>query len=150
MRPIQYRPIGTIHTPFNTPDDAPIQPRLARGARGRVELFPEYCQGLADLNTFSHVFLVYHCHLVGMPAMTVKPSHEHSFHGVFATRAANRPNPIGLSVVSLDAIDDDILYISNVDIVDGTPLLDIKPFIPSLDRQVGASLGWLVGTHDRS
>lgn len=143
MKPIQYRPIGTIHSPFRTPDETPIQPRVARGARGWVEIFPEYRSGLADLNTFSHIFLIYHCHLARALSMTVKPSHEHSSHGIFATRSADRPNPIGISVVGLESIDGAVLHIRNIDVVDGTPLLDIKPFIPTLDRQFGATLGWL-------
>jgi tRNA (adenine37-N6)-methyltransferase len=143
MKTVTYRPIGVIYSPFTTREEAPLQPRVAHRARGRVEVFSEFRQGLADLNTFSHVFLLYHCHLAESLAMKVKPSHEESFHGVFATRAADRPNPIGISVVSLDSIEGSVLHVSNIDIVDGTPLLDIKPFIPSLDRQFGATIGWL-------
>lgn len=148
MRTITYDPIGIIHSPFTTLNETPLQPRVAKNVRGRIELFAEYHAALADLDKFSHIFLMYHFHLAGTPSMMVKPLHEDSFRGVFATRVTNRPNPIGISVVGLDAIDDDILHISSVDIVDGTPLLDIKPFIPSLDRVAGANIGWLAEKYD--
>jgi tRNA-Thr(GGU) m(6)t(6)A37 methyltransferase TsaA len=148
MKPIQYMPIGIIHSSFNTPEEAPIQPRLAKGARGRIELLPEYGEALADLESFSHIILIYHFHLAEKYTIKVRPPHEDSFHGVFATRVASRPNTIGISVVSLHSIKGTVLQVSNIDVVNGTPLLDIKPFIPSVDRQYGASLGWLADKYD--
>jgi tRNA-Thr(GGU) m(6)t(6)A37 methyltransferase TsaA len=143
MNTIEYRPIGRIHSPFKTPGETPIQPRIAGRARGRLELFAEYEPALADLERFSHIILIYHFHLAENRSLKVRPRHEDSWHGALATRAAQRPNPIGLSVVNLVAIDGTTMLVTGIDVVDGTPLLDIKPFIPSIDQQHGANLGWL-------
>jgi len=143
MKNIQYRPIGIIHSPFKGREEAPLQPRLSNGVRGTIELQPDYVDGLSDLQKFSHIVLVYHFHLSQGFALTVRPSHGGSLHGLFATRSPDRPNPIGLSVVHLETIEKNVLYVLNIDIVDGTPLLDIKPFIPTLAQQYGANLGWL-------
>ncbi len=143
MKRIQFSPIGIIHSPFSSREDTPLQPRLSSSARGIIEILPEYQEGLIDLEKFSHIFLVYHLHLSRAFQLLIKPSHSNSSHGVFSTRSPDRPNPIGLSVVRLDGVDRSRLYVSDVDIVDGTPLLDIKPFVPTVERQYGATLGWL-------
>lgn len=148
MNAVRYDPIGTIHTPFKSPEDVPLQPKLSKGIKGSVELQPGYVDGLVDLEQFSHIVLIYHFHLSSDFKLSVKPSHSDSVHGVFSTRSPDRPNPIGLSVVKLESIDGRILSISNVDIVNNTPLLDIKPFVPSLARQYGATLGWLSAVFD--
>ena len=143
MKKIEYTPIGIIHSEFKSPVDTPLQAQLASGYKGRIELYAEYESALSDLETFSHIILIYHFHLSKGYKPVVKPFHSDSPRGVLATRSPNRPNAVGLSVVRLERIDGRNLYVSNIDVVDGTPLLDIKPFIPTLGRQFGATLGWL-------
>ena len=121
----------------------PIQPSGAKGIKGTVELMPEYAEGLQDLEGFSHVILIYHLHLSTGFSLKVKPFLDDQLRGVFATRAPQRPNPIGLSVVRLKEIKGNILHIEDIDIVDGTPLLDIKPYVPEFDVQETVRIGWL-------
>ena len=140
---IRYEPIGTIRTPFQSVEDMPIQPIGADSVRGTVELRPEHAEGLADLEGFSHLILLYHFHRVGPPRLRVTPFLDDRPHGVFATRAPTRPNPIGLSVVRLVGIDGPILTVENVDVLDGTPLLDVKPYVPRFDAPQADAVGWL-------
>ncbi len=128
----------------------PIQPKAAKGVKGTIELFDEFKEGLADLDGFSHIILTYHFHLSEGYSLKVKPFLEDTLRGLFSTRAPRRPNPIGISVVPLNRIDGATLYISNVDIVDGTPLLDIKPYVPEFDRQADIRIGWLTGRSHRA
>jgi tRNA-Thr(GGU) m(6)t(6)A37 methyltransferase TsaA len=140
---IVYRPIGVIHTPFKTRIGMPIQPRGAKGVPGWVEILPEYAAGLQDLEGFSHVILIYHFDQASETRLRVIPYLDVKERGVFATRAPVRPNPIGLSVVLLKAVRGAILDIESADILDGTPLLDIKPHVPEFDCfEVGAT-GWM-------
>ncbi len=140
---ICYRPIGIIHSPFKEPKGVPIQPSAARGVRGTAEVFPEYAKGLKDIEGFSHIVLIYHFHLVKANKLLVRPYMDKNEHGVFATRAPGRPNPIGISVVRLLEVRGSILVLENVDIVDGTPLLDIKPYVPEFDIHDVERIGWL-------
>ena len=140
---ITYRPIGSIHSPFKDLKDMPIQPTGQASAPGVAELLPEFAAGLKDLEGFSHVILLYHLHKVRRVDLTVTPFLGSESRGVFATRAPTRPNPIGLSVVELVRIEGNLLYLGNVDILDGTPLLDIKPYVPEFDQPVAARAGWL-------
>jgi tRNA-Thr(GGU) m(6)t(6)A37 methyltransferase TsaA len=140
---IAYRPIGTIHSPFRDVEGVPIQSAAAAGIRGSVEVLPELVEGLQDLGGFSHVVLLYHFHLVRESRLTVTPFLDSYPRGVFATRAPTRPNPIGLSVVKLLGIEGNVLHVENVDIVDGTPLLDIKPYVPEFDHHATERTGWL-------
>lgn len=140
---ISYKPIGTIHSPFGGIEQVPIQPAAASGIRGTVEVFPEFAAGLQDLNGFSHIILLYHFHRVTQVKLTVVPFLDDEPHGVFATRAPSRPNPIGLSVVRLLGIEGNVLTIENVDIIDGTPLLDMKPYVPAFDLDEVERTGWL-------
>jgi tRNA-Thr(GGU) m(6)t(6)A37 methyltransferase TsaA len=121
----------------------PIQPTGAAGVKGTVEVFAEYRAGLKDLDGFSHIILLYQFHRSQGFTLHVIPFMDSEERGVFATRAPKRPNPIGLSVVQLDKVEDGILYIRNVDILDGTPLLDIKPYVPEFDSQDDVKTGWL-------
>jgi tRNA-Thr(GGU) m(6)t(6)A37 methyltransferase TsaA len=139
---ISYRPIGVIHSPFPDTEGVPIQPAGAVGVRGMIELLPEYVEGLRDLDGFSHVILLYHFHLVEQAKLSVVPFLDCQPRGVFATRAPTRPNPIGLSVVRLLGVEGNVLHIENVDIVDGTPLLDIKPYVPEFDARTEVQTGW--------
>ncbi|MCK4414189.1 MAG: tRNA (N6-threonylcarbamoyladenosine(37)-N6)-methyltransferase TrmO [Candidatus Eisenbacteria sp.] len=140
---IDAKPIGVIHTPFSKLEGMPIQPAGAAGVKGTVEMLEEYHAGLKDLDGFSHIILLYHFHRSQGFTLHVVPFMDSQARGVFATRAPKRPNPIGLSVVQLDRIEDGILYVQNVDILDGTPLLDIKPYVPQFDRQTEVRTGWL-------
>ncbi len=143
METITYRPIGIIHSPFKSPKGSPIQPSAAEGAEGKVEIYSEFMEGLEDLAGFSHVFLIYHFHLSKKFALKVKPFLDDRQRGLFATRAPSRPNPIGISVVRLIKIDGRNLHIQNLDVVDGTPLLDIKPYVPAFDVHPADRIGWV-------
>jgi len=140
---ITFSPIGTIHTPFHQLNGMPIQPSSDLSAPGTVELLPKYAPGLQDLDGFSHIILIYHLHQAHHYELTVTPFLDSKPHGVFATRAPNRPNSIGISVVKLQRIDNNILYVDNLDILDGTPLLDIKPYVPEFDSPPEFRQGWL-------
>jgi tRNA-Thr(GGU) m(6)t(6)A37 methyltransferase TsaA len=140
---IEYQPIGIIHTPFTDPEGMPIQPAGAAGIMGTVEVFKQFRPGLKDLDGFSHIMLLYQFHRSQGFNLEVIPFLDSKRRGVFATRAPKRPNPIGLSVVCLRRIEDNVLHVENVDILDGTPLLDIKPYIPEFDAQTNVRTGWL-------
>jgi tRNA-Thr(GGU) m(6)t(6)A37 methyltransferase TsaA len=143
MKGIAYMPIGVIHSPFNNIEGMPIQPAGAKGIAGTVEIEHEYCDGLKDIEGFSHIILLYHFHLSKGYSLEVRPFMDDKLHGVFATRAPNRPNPIGISVVKLVRVQHCTLHIEGVDIIDGTPLLDIKPFVPEFDVVEVERIGWL-------
>ena len=143
MEKISYSSIGVIRTPFKSPAGMPIQPSGARGVEGRVEVDPAYCEGLEDLNGFSHIYLVYHFHAARGYALMVKPFLDEVLRGVFATRAPRRPNPIGLSVVRLIRREGCVLIIQDVDVLDGTPLLDIKPYVQEFNAPKATRTGWL-------
>jgi len=145
---VTYRPIGVIHSPYTERHGMPIQASFAEGAAGTVEVQSEYAAGLQDLQGFSHIVLIYHFHLSKGYALRVQPFLEDSEHGVFATRAPRRPNPIGISVVRLERVEGYVLHVSGVDVVDGTPLLDIKPYVPRFDDRSDARSGWLEGRID--
>ena len=140
---IEFTPIGTIHSPFTDPEDMPIQPAGAEGVRGTVEVFEEFRPGLADLDGFSHIILLYCFHRSRGFRLKVVPFLDSEERGLFATRAPRRPNPIGLSVVRLDSIQGGVLHISNIDVLDNTPLLDIKPYVPEFDVRENVRTGWL-------
>lgn len=143
MNEIKYKPIGVIHSPFKEPKGTPIQPAGAKGIDGRVEVFREYAEGLTDIEGFSHIILLYHFHLSKGSSLKARPFMDDEEHGVFAMRGPSRPNSIGISVVHLMGIEENILHIQDVDIVDGTPLLDIKPYVPEFDIIRVEKIGWL-------
>ena len=143
MDDIKYKPIGIIHSPFKEPKGTPIQPAGAKGVNGTVEIFPEYAGGLKDIEGFSHIILLYHFHVSRRSTLIAKPYMDSEAHGIFAMRGPSRPNAIGISVVRLVKVQGNILHIQDVDIVDGTPLLDIKPYVPEFDMREVASIGWL-------
>lgn len=149
MTKIQFKAIGTIHSPFKDLEGMPIQPIGARGIKGVINLNEEYKNGLKDLEGFSHIILIYHLHLSKGYLLEVKPFLDNEKRGIFATRAPKRPNPIGMSVVKLEKIEGTKIYISNLDIVDGTPLLDIKPYIPNFDKHDDdiITIGWFEDKH---
>jgi len=143
MDEFEYRPIGIIHSPHKTPEGTPIQPTGARDVEGSIEVFPEYAAGLADLAGFSHIILLYHFHLSKKFSLKVKPFLDNQKRGLFATRAPSRPNPIGLSVVRLMGITERNLRVQDIDVIDGTPLLDIKPYVPEFDVREVDQIGWI-------
>ncbi|MBU8933390.1 MAG: tRNA (N6-threonylcarbamoyladenosine(37)-N6)-methyltransferase TrmO [candidate division Zixibacteria bacterium] len=150
MQKITLTQIGIIHTPFVEPQGTPIQPQRSGEAKGTIEVFPEFVAGLADLDGFSHIILLYFMHLTDGFKLAVTPFLDDHPRGLFATRAPRRPSPIGLSVVRLEQIDGQELCIREVDMVDGTPLLDIKPYIPRFDDVSDIRIGWLEGKAKRA
>ncbi|MDY6917860.1 MAG: tRNA (N6-threonylcarbamoyladenosine(37)-N6)-methyltransferase TrmO [Chloroflexota bacterium] len=139
---VAYEPIGVIHTPFKDKASTPIQGFFARSSRGQVEVFPQYVEGLKDVAGFSHLILIYHFHLAEGCSLVTRPFLDSEGKGIFSIRHFNRPNPIGISVVRLHGIDGNILEVGEVDIIDGTPLLDIKPYMPDFDVRHDAAKGW--------
>ncbi|MGC8635256.1 MAG: tRNA (N6-threonylcarbamoyladenosine(37)-N6)-methyltransferase TrmO [Candidatus Limnocylindrales bacterium] len=139
---VAYRPIGVIHSEHRDARDAPAQPALAKGCRGTAVILPEYERGLQDLEGFSHVCLICHLDRAAPPRLMLRPRRHRVERGVFATRAPSRPNPIGLSTVELLGREGNILYLDGLDLLDGTPLLDIKPYIARFDRITDARNGW--------
>lgn len=140
---IELKPIGIIHTPFKEPEGMPIQPAGATGIRGTIEVFEEYHEGLKDLDGFSHIILLYHFHRSHGFDLRIVPFMDSELRGLFATRAPKRPNPIGISIVLLDRIENGVLYVQNVDMMEGTPLLDIKPYVPEFDSTEDIRTGWV-------
>jgi tRNA-Thr(GGU) m(6)t(6)A37 methyltransferase TsaA len=142
LKDVVLHPIGLIHSPLKKKEEAPIQPVYAQGIKGSVEIFDEYSDGLRDLEGFSHIYLFYHFHRAGDTRLLVKPFLDDLPRGVFATRAPCRPNPIGLSLVRLNRIKGNVLHIEDLDILDGTPLLDIKPYISRFNPREKVRSGW--------
>lgn len=134
--------IGTIRSPHPEPQGTPIQASAAAGVRGSVQVFDEYAEGLADVAGFSHLILIYRFHIGSRTDLTVTPFLDRQTRGVFATRSPARPNRLGLSIVRLIGVDGCTLTIEDVDIVDGTPLLDIKPYVPAFDQREATAIGW--------
>ena len=145
MKEITFIPIGIIHSPFKTIENIPIQNIGAKGERGTIETFPEFASGLTDLDGFSHLILLYHFHKVNHFSLQVKPFMDDTERGVFATRSPVRPNPIGLTVVKFIKRVDNLITIEDIDMLDQTPLIDIKPFLPTIDDAQKVQLGWLTG-----
>lgn len=137
------RPIGIVYSPFVEVAGTPIQSALARGAEGRVEIFPQFVEGLKDLDGFDRIWLIYAFDRAASPRLLITPFRDKVRRGVFATRAPCRPNPVGLSAVELMRIEGNVLYVRDLDVLDGTPLLDIKPYVPLFDRFEVRRSGWL-------
>lgn len=138
----KFQPIGIIHSQHAVAEQTPIQPVYAGRCRGRVDIFPEFAAGLRDLEGFSHMYLIYLFHKAPAPKLTVKPFLQDVERGVFATRAPCRPNAIGVSVVELLRRQGRVLQVQGVDILDGTPLLDIKPYVSRFDCITSLANGW--------
>ena len=145
VRPFTIRPIGTLHTPFATIADCPRNGRQPQPAPlCRASIWPEFSAGLASLEGFSHLILLYWLDRSPGPGLTVNPAFDGTLRGVFATRSPRRPNPIGLSVVAFEGFADAVtLRVRYLDCVDGTPLIDIKPYLPTTDAEPDANMGWL-------
>jgi tRNA-Thr(GGU) m(6)t(6)A37 methyltransferase TsaA len=140
---MQLQPIGHIKTPHKTKEECPIQPLYSSEAKGRIEIFKEYADGLKDIETFSHIYILYLFDRAGEIRLVRPTFLDDEPHGIYASRHPCRPNGIGMSIVRLDKRQNNILFVSGVDILDGTPLLDIKPYIPKFDIIQSASNGWV-------
>jgi tRNA-Thr(GGU) m(6)t(6)A37 methyltransferase TsaA len=149
-QPIVFHPIGVIHSPHKRAEETPIQPTYAQGIAATAEIFPEYVDGLRDLEGFSHIYLIYHLHKVKSVQMVVQPFLEDVDRGIFATRSPRRPNPIGISIVRLVRVENNILHLTDIDVLDGTPLLDIKPYIPRFDPRESVRGGWQDGIDEKT
>lgn len=146
---MQIEAIGTIYSPFKQIEDMPIQPSGAKGTVGQLVLNPDLVEGLADLEEFTHIIVLYHFHRAAKTRLTVTPFLDSDTHGVFATRAPTRPNHIGLSVLKLKKILGNIVEVENIDILSGTPLLDIKPYVPAFDQPTDeVQSGWIQKNRD--
>jgi tRNA-Thr(GGU) m(6)t(6)A37 methyltransferase TsaA len=143
MSEVRYKPIGVVHSPFKEPQNVPIQAAVSKGIKGTVEVAHQYVAGLKDLEGFSHIILIFHFHQSKAYSLLVKPYLDENLRGLFSTRAPSRPNPIGISIVRLTKIEDNILYVQDLDIIDSTPLLDIKPYVPKFDQRKTVRIGWL-------
>ena len=140
---MQLKPIGRIRSPFAHAPGTPIQPCFAGGHTGEAEIFPENAEGLRDLAGFDRIWLLFWCHRASDVKLSVVPYRDTVERGIFATRAPARPNPIGLSCVRLTGIENNILHLAEVDILDGSPLLDIKPYVPDYDVYPVGRTGWI-------
>lgn len=143
MKTIELKPIGIIRTPYTEPKDMPIQGRFREDVEGWIELNEEYVPGLQDLDGFSHLILIYHFHRSDREELQGRPYLEDESHGIFAIRSPHRPNHLGLSVVKLQRIEGNRVYFTEVDMLDGTPLIDIKPYVEHFDCREGVRSGWL-------
>ena len=149
---IELEPIGTIHTEFTEIEGMPIQPTGAKGVKGTLLIKDKYQNGLKDLEEFSHINILYLLHKVDGYLLEVKPFMDINTHGIFATRSPKRPNRIGSSIVQIDKIKGNSVYVSNIDVLDGTPLLDIKPYVPQLyeDTIEELKIGWFEKNHNKA
>ena len=142
---ICFKPIGIIHTPFKSLKGIPIQPSMS-DAKGTIEIFPEYKSGLKDLSEFSHIYCLYFFDMVKLPVpLQSKPFLDNELKGVFTIRTPFRPNPIGLSILQILKIEENRIHVDNVDILDGTPILDLKPYVAQFDNNKKTKIGWLEG-----
>jgi len=139
---MELKPIGIIHSPFKNIEDIPCQSYKSEKI-GEIEVFKEFEEGLKDIEDFSHIIIVYYFHLSKNYSLNVKPFLDKELHGVFATRHPRRPNRIGISTVRLLGRKGNVLKIKGMDVVDGTPLLDIKPYVPKFDERKNIKIGWL-------
>lgn len=142
---MMIEPIGIIHTPFDKKEDCPIQPVYSPDVIGRVEVFEKFVTGLKDIETFSHIFLFYSFDRAGEIELIRPTFLDDEPHGIFASRHPCRPNGIGISIVKLKQRDNNVLTVQGIDILNNTPLLDIKPYVPGFDRIETATGGWTTG-----
>lgn len=151
----KLKPIGVIRTPYKKDGDVPYQSHKSKDV-GEIEVFKEYEEGLKDIEGFSHLIILYEFHksvkrsvkkehYLESQGLLVKPYLDDTPRGLFATRSPNRPNPIGLTIVELLKREGNILNVKGIDMLDGTPLLDIKPYVPKFDQKTSVKIGWLEG-----
>lgn len=140
---IKIKPIGIIRTPYKEPKGIPIQGKFKKGVKGKICLFPEYKAGLKDIEGFSHLILIYYFNRSEKEQLTGKPFLEDKEHGIFAIRSPHRPNHLGFSIVKLEKVEGNVIRFSEVDILDKTPLLDIKPYVKHFDSRKNVRSGWI-------
>ena len=143
MKQITMTPIGIIRSPYKQVKDIPIQGKLKPEVKAYIELKDEYAPGLKDLGGFSHAIIIYYFHMSQKEEVVGKPFLEDKKHGIFAIRSPHRPNHIGLSVVKIEALEENKLHFSEVDILDQTPVLDIKPYVKHFDVRDNTTSGWI-------
>jgi tRNA-Thr(GGU) m(6)t(6)A37 methyltransferase TsaA len=146
---IRYEPIGVVRSPFSELEGMPLQPVAAADVRGQIEIYEPFVAGLADLDGFSHLHVIAHMHRARPGGLSVVPFLDDSARGVFATRSPRHPNPIGLSVVRLLGVNGSVLELAGVDLLDGTPVLDLKPYVPEFDAVAAERTGWLAAAAER-
>ena len=145
---IELTPIGIIHTPFKTVENMPIQPSAAKEVTGTIEIFPEYADGLSDLDGFSHIYVIFFLNMVREPKLKVIPFLDTVERGIFATRSPARPNAVGLSLAELVSVKGNRIIIRGVDMLDESPIIDIKPYVPDFEICDNVKKGWFEGkTH---
>jgi tRNA-Thr(GGU) m(6)t(6)A37 methyltransferase TsaA len=149
MSEVTYRPIGIVRSPFTQAEGTPLQSVAAADVEGTIEIDPELADGLHDVDGFSHLHVVAHLHRGEPGGLMVTPFLDDVARGVFATRSPRHPNPIGLSVVRLLRVDGTTLHVSGLDLLDGTPVLDLKPYVPAFDSVLVERIGWFEGRADR-
>lgn len=140
---LSYRPVGVVRSPFTAPAGMPLQSVAARDVHGQIEIYREFAAGLTDLDGFSHIHVLAHLHRGRPGGLTVVPFLDDTERGVFSTRSPRHPNPIGLSVMRLLSVNGTILQVTGIDLLDGTPVLDIKPYVPQFDAIAAERTGWL-------
>ncbi|MBN2789490.1 MAG: tRNA (N6-threonylcarbamoyladenosine(37)-N6)-methyltransferase TrmO [Candidatus Delongbacteria bacterium] len=138
----EIKPIGVIHSPYTDLKNMPIQPKSAPEVEGQLEIFEEYTDGLKDLDGFSHIYILFSFHKSVRTDLIVKPFMDEKLRGVFSTRSPNRPNHIGISIVELVKVEENIVTVKGIDALDGTPLLDIKPYMRKFDEHTTSREGW--------
>jgi tRNA-Thr(GGU) m(6)t(6)A37 methyltransferase TsaA len=143
MKKIRLKPIGIIHTPYKEPKGMPIQGKFKKGIKGKIEIFPQYKQGLKDIEGFSHLILIYYFDRSKEEKLLGKPFLGDKEHGIFAIRSPHRPNHLGVSIVKLEKVKGNIIIFSEVDMLDNTPLLDIKPYVQYFDSRKCVKSGWI-------
>lgn len=147
---IVFKPVGVIHSPYKTVENMPIQPSSARDVTGEIEIYPEFAAGLSDIEDFSHLYVIFHLDRVKNHKLKVIPFLDTVERGIFATRSPARPNPIGLSIVELTGVRGNILSIRGVDMIDGSPVLDIKPYVPDFEHCENVRKGWFEGKTEKA
>jgi tRNA-Thr(GGU) m(6)t(6)A37 methyltransferase TsaA len=143
MKQIKIKPIGIIHSPYKDVKDVPIQGTFRKDVKGRIKLFRKYRAGLKDIEGFSHLILIYYFHRAREEKLIAKPYLDDETHGIFAIRSPMRPNHIGISIVKLEKVEKNIVVFSEVDVIDKTPLLDIKPYVSYYDTRKNVKNGWI-------
>ena len=146
---ITIHPIGIVHSPYKQPKDVPIQSRFNTAIQATIEIYPQYMQGLKDLDEFSHAIVLFHFHQSQKETLRSRPYLEDVEHGVFSIRSPHRPNHIGLSIISIQSIQDNIIHFKDVDMTDKTPVIDIKPYVSHFDTREQTKSGWVEKHFDK-
>jgi len=142
---IHFKSIGVVHSPYKTVENMPIQSSASKDVEAEIEVFDKYKEGLSDLEGFSHIYVIFFLNMVKEPKLKVVPFLDTVERGIFATRSPARPNPVGLSLVELISVNDNIIKIRGVDMLDGSPVIDIKPYVPDFEKSENVRKGWFEG-----